>query len=147
MKLRAPTDLIGGVLLFVFGVAVIIASRRYEYGSLDAMGPGYFPTALGTIIAVLGVVLIMRGVRHHTDIVNLKHVGRPLLIIGAFLAFALLAEPAGLLVAALAVVLISSHAAHDFNWAQALILGGFLAAVCVAIFVYGLGLNLKVWPG
>ena len=44
------------------------------------------------------------------------------------------------------LVLISSLASHEFAWKGAVLNAVFLLIVCVGAFVYGLGLQLPLWP-
>jgi hypothetical protein len=62
------------------------------------------------------------------------------------LAFGLLLEPAGLVVATVALVVIGCLAGAEFRWRDVGILCVILIALALGLFVYGLGLPLKVWP-
>jgi hypothetical protein len=42
--------------------------------------------------------------------------------------------------------MVSSRASHEFTWIGALANAAVLIALCLAVFVYGLGLQLPVWP-
>ena len=64
----------------------------------------------------------------------------------AVLAFAFLLEPAGLLVATLAIVLIGAFGGPEFRLLEVLILAAGLALGSVVLFVYGLKLPLPIWP-
>jgi hypothetical protein len=52
----------------------------------------------------------------------------------------------GLVAALVGLVLISSLASHEFKWKGAVLNAVFLLIVCVGAFVYGLGLQLPLWP-
>ena len=46
-----PKDVLGGILFVVLGIAVAFQSVKYEVGTLHSMGPGFFPLALGLVLA------------------------------------------------------------------------------------------------
>ena len=50
-------DYYGGALLVILGVSAAYAANSYNLGSLAHMGPGYFPFAIGVLIAICGVLL------------------------------------------------------------------------------------------
>ncbi|MEQ4539088.1 MAG: tripartite tricarboxylate transporter TctB family protein [Billgrantia sp.] len=57
-----PTlDLYSGALFTAIGLGAMITARNYPMGSIDRMGPGFFPMVLGAIMAVLGIVLVLKN--------------------------------------------------------------------------------------
>lgn len=57
----ARDDLLAGVIFLVLGGGFASTASTYEVGSLRAMGPGYFPLALGLVLAALGVMIVAVG--------------------------------------------------------------------------------------
>jgi hypothetical protein len=57
----ARDDLLAGVIFVALGGGFAYTASTYEVGSLRAMGPGYFPLALGLVLAALGVVIMAGG--------------------------------------------------------------------------------------
>ncbi len=47
----------------VLGVTITIWSSTFPFGNLEDPGPAYFPVALGLIIAVIGILLLIRARR------------------------------------------------------------------------------------
>jgi hypothetical protein len=45
----------------LLGMTIAVWSATFPFGNLEDPGPAYFPTALGLIIAVMGVLLLLRG--------------------------------------------------------------------------------------
>lgn len=54
-------DLAGGLLLAITGAAVALRATHYSLGTLNRMGPGYFPLALGVLLAVCGVLIVINA--------------------------------------------------------------------------------------
>lgn len=62
MQIRNEKDFWAGLMFMGFGLAaVIIASLNYQMGSAVRMGPAYFPVMLGGLLAILGLVVFLRG--------------------------------------------------------------------------------------
>jgi hypothetical protein len=144
--LRNPKDFYAGLLFVAFGLAALLIARAYPLGTASRMGPGYFPRILGILLIGLGAVLSLRGLRAGGEPISGWH-WRPLgIVLLSVLAWGLAAPWLGLVVASLALVFMSSVASHEFGWREALISGVLQAASVVAIFIYGLGVPLPVWP-
>ena len=62
------------------------------------------------------------------------------------LAFASLLEPAGLIISTVALVVIGCLASAESRWRDMIFLTVFLLAVALGLFVYSLGLPIKIWP-
>ncbi|HUY03715.1 MAG TPA: tripartite tricarboxylate transporter TctB family protein, partial [Rhodocyclaceae bacterium] len=54
-------DYYGGGLMLVIGVAAAVQGMRYQVGTLSRMGPGFFPMALGVILALIGVTILVNA--------------------------------------------------------------------------------------
>jgi len=59
VKNPISSEFIVGIILFLFGLAVIRESRGLVAGSLRAPGPGFFPLCLGCLVAVLSLILLV----------------------------------------------------------------------------------------
>jgi putative tricarboxylic transport membrane protein len=60
--------------------------------------------------------------------------------------FGLLLRPAGLVVALLALILISAYASHEFKLKDTVILTVGLIVLVLAVFIWGLKLTIPVLP-
>src|SRR5882757_285053 len=52
-------DYYGGALLVVIGLAAVYAGVGYRVGELAHMGPGFFPVALGGLLALTGLLIAL----------------------------------------------------------------------------------------
>ena len=148
MKLKNPKDFWSGVMFAVTGFAFAIIVKVFEYpmGTSSRMGPGYFPFVLGLMMAALGVLIIVQSLATTSEPIA-KFAWRPLIwVLGAFVIFGLTAKWAGLVIAIVLLVVISSYGGHEFKWKEALISSLILAASSVGVFVYGLKLPFPIWP-
>ena len=60
MRIRSQSDFWSGVLFVAIGVTVVVLAQDYRLGTAARMGPGYFPTLLGGLLALLGLTLACR---------------------------------------------------------------------------------------
>lgn len=145
MRIRNSKDFYAGLIFIFFGVLVLVEARSYTMGVARRMGPGYFPTILGSILALLGVLVSVRGLGWRGEGIKVGSLRPALLICGAVLAFAFLIRPVGLVFAVLILVLISCLAGWEFRIREVVVLSLVLAVLAVGIFVYGIGLPLDLF--
>ena len=61
MPIRNPRDFWAGAIYLALAIVVIWVGRNYQQGTSARMGPGYFPAVLGSILALFGVVSMVRS--------------------------------------------------------------------------------------
>ena len=61
-KGRDRKDFNAGVLYIVIGAFFAIFAKNYPMGTAVRMGPAYFPTILGWILVVLGLIILVRSI-------------------------------------------------------------------------------------
>jgi putative tricarboxylic transport membrane protein len=61
MKITNGKDFWAGMMFIAFGLAFMYVSQDYAMGTSVRMGPAYFPTVLGGMLAVLGAVVLFRA--------------------------------------------------------------------------------------
>lgn len=138
-------DTWAGAAAIVFAVAVIYASFDYGLGRGGRIGPGYVPLVIGLLLLGLGVLLVVRAGRT-ADLVDTDIAWRQVgLVILGIVAFALLLDRAGLIVAILATILIAGPAAYGNTPLSMLISGAILATFSWTLFVYFLKISIPVW--
>lgn len=147
MRIRSPSELCAGGIFLVSGAGFAWLSRDYSLGTLSRMGPAYFPTVLGVILALLGLLVAARAVAVDQPAVPVRLAPRPLLLVLAgTVLFGLLIVSFGLVSALAGLVLLSALAGPEFRIRDVLVLWVALSILSVAVFVYGLHLPFRVWP-
>ena len=147
MVIKSPKDFWAGVMFVAFGAGMAgIALKNYQMGSAVRMGPAYFPVVLGGILAVLGLILLLRGFAFKGEKVPQFHFRPLLFILVACLAFAYTLKPLGLIGATLLLVFISAYGGHEFKFKEVAILYVALIIFSVLVFVKGLTLPFPLWP-
>lgn len=143
---RHPKDFLAGLLFVAFGVAAIWIGSHYTLGTAARMGPGYFPRILGILLVVLGLVLALRAIRLNGPPLSRWHWRPVLIVLGSVALFGLVLNRAGLVVSTIFLIVAASAASREFRPRESVVAGVALAALVVAIFVYGIKLQLPVWP-
>lgn len=144
--IRHPKDFASGLMFIGFGVFDLVIASNYPLGTAARMGPGYFPRILGILLIIFGAVLALRAFRLKGEPITFGSIIRPAIVLGSVVLFGLMVPYFGLILSAIALILVSSMASPEFRWKEALVSGVILAIVSVAGFVYGLGLQFSVWP-
>jgi hypothetical protein len=147
LRIRSSQDFLTGCAFIAFGVATVVLAREYPLGSAARMGPGYFPTLLGVLLAGIGVLVLIRSLASTGGgNVGRLHPWLLLRVLVAVAAFAVLLNPLGLVTTAVIVVLLAASAGHEFRWGEALFAAVALALFSYVLFVWGLNQPIPVWP-
>jgi len=148
MHIHKPKDFLSGVLFLLFGAAAMLFSTDYLIGAAAKMGPGYFPFALGALLAALGLVILLRSLPRTTDVQAWPVIHfKPLaLVLSSVVLFGLLLRPLGLLGATFILVIVCSRASHEFRWQEVLLNAAVLILIVLVVFVYFLEFQVPVWP-
>lgn len=146
LAIRAPKDFWAGALYLAIGGAAVVIARSYSFGSGPRMGPGYFPTVLGGLLMLLGLVALTRSLLRDGDAVG-GIAWRPLVLVTlGTVVFGVLLRPAGLalaLAALLGILFFASRQSRMDLTTFATFAG--LVLFCVAVFIYGLGVPMPLF--
>jgi hypothetical protein len=148
MRIRNQRDFWSGVLFVITGVLFMALSQQYQVGTAAKMGPGYFPTMLGGLMALLGLMLIVPSVRAGSPQTRIE---RPdlksiVLILAAVGVYAAALPTLGFIVALVLLVFISSLASHEFSFKATAISSAVLLLGSWLVFVKGLELQFPFIP-
>jgi hypothetical protein len=144
VHIRNPKDFWTGAIFMAIGTVAVVVARDYPLGTTFKMGPGYFPTVLGALLALVGLVAALRGLLRPGAEVGAFAWREIFLVLAATVLFGLLLRSAGLIVAVLALVLVGAQASRFFRWGAAVVLGAGMAAFCVLVFVKALGMPIPM---
>ena len=148
MRIRNYRDFLSGVLFIATGVLFMVLSRQYNLGTAAKMGPGYFPTILGGLMAALGVLIMLpafssKGPEVRVDKMDIKSI---VLILVAVAVYAATLPKLGFIVALFLLIMISSLASHEFKLTTSLISAVVLLVFSWLVFVKGLELQFPFLP-
>lgn len=148
MKIRNQTDFATGLLYVAVGFCAAYIASGYTMGTAAEMGTGFFPFWLGVLLAAIGIAICGSSLLSGATLEKLSFWDwKPLAWVSLAIAvFALLFEPAGMVLAIFALVFISSLAGSEFRWKGALANGCLLNVISYSAFVWLLNIPLRIWP-
>ena len=148
MRIRNHRDFWSGIMFLVLGVLFVIFSQAYQLGTAARMGPGFFPTMLGALMALLGLAIAWRSTAPGNREERVEKVSwRELfLILFAVGVFAIALPWLGSVIAITLLIAISAIASHEFSWKETLVSIVVLLVMAELVFVKGLELQFPVWP-
>lgn len=148
MEIKNQKDFWAGLMFVIFGAFFAILGSQYRIGTAAKMGAGYFPTVLGVIVILLGIVISVGSLTtKEIDQKAIKFGWLSLfLILGSVVLFGLLLRPSGLILSLYILIAISGYASKKFSWKSMLLNATVLILICLAVFVWALKLELSLWP-
>lgn len=146
MRIRSPKDFWSGLFFIAAAAAFIVLSRQYNMGNMHRMGPGLFPTLVGTLLAGLGLVIALRAFAIDGPPVP-RFYARPILVsLVAIVLFGIALQLSGLVAAVAVLVLVGAIASAESRVLETIGLTLALIVFSVAVFVWLLGLPIPLWP-
>ena len=140
MKIKSQEDFWAGAMFVGFGLLAIFMARDYPFGSTSRMGPGYFPTWLGIIMAGLGIALCLQGLRTQGEKLG-KWAFKPMILLSlGFIIFGWAIDNLGFVIATAALIILGAAAGTEFKWKEVIIMTIVLIIGSWALFIYGLEL-------
>ncbi len=148
MRIRNHRDFWSGVLFIVTGALFMVLSRQYQLGTAAKMGPGYFPTILGAMMAGLGLMILLGAMAPRAQQLKIERVDFKaiLLVLIAVAVYAFTLPKLGFIVALFLLIGISSIASHEFSWKTTAISSVVLLIFSWLVFVKGLELQFPFLP-
>jgi hypothetical protein len=145
-RLLTLQDVRAGLLLTAFGVAALVFGAELPMGTARRMGPGYMPYGLAWLLILCGAVVVLRGVVGAGATVEKMRL-RPFVgVIGGGLAFALLIDRGGILLASAGAIAGAALADRTSRWHEVAALVALSTAFAAVVFVKLLGLTIPLWP-
>ena len=148
MKIRDQKNFWSGVMFIAFGLFFAGWAQHYDMGTAARMGPAFFPTMLGGIMFLLGVIILIEGlaVEHADGKIEPFNFKALAFVLGSVIAFGLLLRPAGLIVSLFVLIGVSAFGSHEFKLRDIILLSIGLSLLVYGVFIYGLNMTIPVWP-
>jgi hypothetical protein len=147
LELSDNKDFWAGATLIAAGAVTMYIARGYAFGTTLRMGPGYFPTVLGGLLILFGIYIVISG-QSSSDKITGSWSRRALIALPlAFALFGVLMTYAGFVPALLVLIFGSALASPQFKLVEVVLLSLVLTALCVALFVWDLGLPYPLFGG
>ena len=148
--IRHDKDLWSSLVFVAVGGAAVVLARSHPMGSALKMGPAFFPTILGGLLVLIGLVVGVRALVTPGERIG-GFAWKPLAYVTISTAlFGVLVRGGGLIIALVVLTILSARASRNFSWAAAATLAVGLAVFSVLVFVKALGLPIAAvgpWLG
>lgn len=143
--IRHPKDFWAGILFVAFGGGAVLISSEYPMGTAGRMGPGYFPTVLGGLLILIGLITLGRSFFTTGEPVGKLAIKETIFVIAGILLFGFTVRGAGIVPAVFLVIMMSSLASTKFRLVPMLIMAAGSSLFCWIAFAYLLGLPLQAF--
>lgn len=147
VKNKINADLAAGLLFAAFGAWFCAASFfGLKIGTAFRMGPGFFPTIVGGLLLLVGLIIALNGWRTSGGRVDWGSVPwRAVVLIPiGLVVFGFVMRPLGLLPALLVLSFLAALSVKSLSLVHAALLSVAVTAVCVCVFSFALGINLPL---
>ncbi|SDG83132.1 tripartite tricarboxylate transporter TctB family protein [Pelagibacterium luteolum] len=140
-------DLASAAMFLAIGSYFTLEALNYDIGTPFRMGPGFMPVALGGVLIVLGLIVALTAFRGPDTDEPTPFPWRGLvLILGTIVFFGATIRGLGFIPVVFLSALATAFSSRANNPIAAVIIAVSLCALCLLIFVVGLGL-LVPWFG
>ena len=141
---RNARDFWTGLIYIFFGSSAILIARDYGMGTAIKMGPAYFPTILGGLLLLIGVISVIRSFLVAGNPIGEFAFKGLALVTVSVVAFGLVVRGLGLAIALPLLIIVSAYGSTQFRWRPTLIMAAGLTISCILVFLKGLGVPLPI---
>jgi putative tricarboxylic transport membrane protein len=146
IRVRNQQDFAAGLMfLAIAGFALWIA-WDYPTGTAVRMSSGYFPRLLCLPLLAIGAFVALRALAIDGPPVTRVRLRPLVLVTAAIVVFAYSVQTLGVVLATMLLTLIGGYASPRVRLIEMIAAGVVLAVLVIAVFVWGIGLPLPVWP-
>jgi hypothetical protein len=144
--IKSGQDLLCGLLFILLGALGLWVSRDYAMGSPVRLGTGVFPRLLCWGLIICGVVTMIKAFMSDGERLTPWAMRPVIMITLGTVLFSLLIDGAGLVISMLVLMACGAVAGQDHRWKQTAVFMVIMVAIGVGLFIYGLGMPIKVLP-
>jgi putative tricarboxylic transport membrane protein len=146
IRIRSPQDFAAGLLFMGLAGFALWIARDYPVGTAVRMSSGYFPRLLCFLLMAIGIFVTLRALKRDGPAIA-RVLFRPLVLVtAAVVIFAYTIQTLGVVAATVLLVLIGGYASPRVRLVEMAAAAVVLALLTVAIFIWGIGLPIPVWP-
>ena len=147
-------DYYAGALISFIGLFMGFNSLGYNVGNIRNIGPGMLPMVLSILLVGLGLLIAINaaeptgeGAHDHLDPTASKYpdIKGGFAIVLGMVAFVVLTQTLGMVAGTFACVFIAAIGDKDATWIGSFVLASVITVVGVAVFIYGLKMNLPLF--
>ncbi len=143
---RSRRDLIAGLIFIAIGTGFAIEATNYDMGRAIRMGPGFIPMTIAVLLAVLGAMVAVSGLRKNERVEPspIPWKGMALVTL-ALVIFGEFGATLGLVPVVFIGTTIVALASARNTILSALAIAVCMSALCWLVFKIGLGITLPTF--
>lgn len=156
LKLHLPTaagriwrkDYFAGMLMLCIGAVAVHESSNYELGTLNNIGPGFFPTIISCILIALGTAIALTASKSDDSAEEgplFPDARGAIAILIGLIAFVVLGEHFGLLPATFGLVVVSAMGDRENSIMESIFLALGMCVIAVVIFSWALKMQFPLF--
>jgi hypothetical protein len=148
-RILVQKDVLAGLLLMGVAALGLWLSRDYQIGTALRMGTGYVPRLLCWVLLVLGLIVLLQGLRAGAVAGGAfaEFWWRPFVFVPlSILVFVYTIESLGAIIASVLLIAVGAFAGRDMRPLEVAATALILVTLCWVIFIWGLGLPIAAWP-
>ena len=147
--LQQNRDFLAGMLFLLIGGIGFYVALSYPFGTLQKMGPGYFPRVLSGILIAFGLVTLIRGLKSGEKVQGSWGWFPLVMLTVSLVAFGVLMEHFGLIPALVVMLFTAAYAGKEARFREIAVLTVIMCLAATAIFIWGLKLPFPLFkfPG
>ena len=146
MQVRTGQDFAAGVMFALVGLGALWIGADYPMGTPQRPGTGVLPRILAWCLVGTGGLLIVKALLSGDQPVG-AWAWRPLFAVTlAVVAFGMLIDSAGLVVAMIVSLTLCAAGTPETRWLEYGVFLLIMLAIGVGTFVWLLGMPIPVWP-
>jgi tripartite tricarboxylate transporter TctB family protein len=136
-------NVLKGLFLAVIAVVFGLGALRYNTGTMQRPGPGFFPFMVSMVLFVLGVAMAVRA--HFSKDVPMHFTFKNIaIVLGSLAGFAVLSEYVNMILGIAFLVFASTFAGTNYSVRRNLAVTAVLVGIAF-VFQKGLGLQLPLF--
>ena len=146
IRIKSSQDFATGLLFLIIGIGAYYIGSSYNMGIAQRPGTGVLPRILAWCLIGSGVLMWIKAFT--TDGAGIdKFAWRPLAMVTvAVIAFSLLIDRAGLVIAMIVSMTLAALGTHETRWREFAMFMVLMLAIGLGLFIYGLGMPIRVLP-
>lgn len=139
-------DLLTALIFVGLGTLGLFLSRGLDGGELAQMGPGFLPRLVCVLLIAVGLAVGLPALRRPGVAIEPIRLRPVLVILLAIVGFGLAVTHLGFVLASLWLILVGALADPGGKLRQTLALAAGLTVFGAMVFVFGLGVQVPLWP-
>jgi hypothetical protein len=145
-KNRDYPDLLAGGLMIGLGALGLWAGRDLRFGTPALMGAGFLPDVICGIMIVIGLFVFAKAFAKTYEPIGESNIKPLIILVVAIAGFAFMAEAFGFVISTIWLLVVGSLADAESRWREIAISAVLLTVFGALVFIYGLGVQMPIWP-